>query len=78
MHQHRLAQFIQFIEQSGFLSAKKEYVLKPLGTDVGIITTIIYKNQNKEKQVVIKNYDPFDLGIPCFLHLVVDRMPSRD
>ncbi|HEX8198474.1 MAG TPA: hypothetical protein VF571_19925 [Pyrinomonadaceae bacterium] len=75
-HQQQVTQFIQFIEQSGFLSAEKEYVRKPIATDVGIDTIFIYRNQNKEKRVVIKNYDPYDLGIPCFLHLILARLPN--
>jgi hypothetical protein len=66
-------EFIQFIEESGFLKADKEYRGKKTFTDTWLLTTITYQNQNNEKKVEIINYDQYDLIIPCFLHMLFKK-----
>jgi hypothetical protein len=68
--QRTVNEFIQFVEESGFLEAKKTYRGKQTYTDIWVLTTIIYQNQNSEKKVEIINYDSYDLSIPCFLHMI--------
>jgi hypothetical protein len=69
-----VAAFVQLVEQSGFLGAYSGYHSGKTGTDVGADTTIIYRNQNTEKKVLIKNYHPDSKQIPEFIHKLLEKV----
>jgi len=46
--------------ESGFQNAKSEYPRFQIWTDSSLITTTIFKNQTREKRIVVNNYSSYD------------------
>lgn len=56
----QVAEIIKLGKESDFQNAKSEYPRFQIWTDSGLETTIIFKNQTKEKKIVVNNYSSFD------------------
>ena len=54
------AEIIKLGRESDFQKAKSEYPRFQMWTDSSLITTMIFKNQTREKKIVVNNYSSYD------------------
>jgi hypothetical protein len=55
-----IAEIIKLGKESDFQKAKSEYPRFQIWTDSGLETTIVFKNENQEKKIVVNNYSSYD------------------
>jgi hypothetical protein len=71
--ENAVAEFVKFVEQSGFIDAWTKYYSGLNLVDIVVNSTIIYRNQSGEKKVEIMNYLPKSKNIPKFIDQIIEK-----
>lgn len=70
-------ELVNIAQQPGFLEARPEYPPLRIATDATFTQTIIYRNQGREKRIVVVDYAPGDADAKSYYPAALVRLMQR-